>query len=116
MDFNDFNDFKTSSDESFNQNNTMMNNGIKKSHSFDFATLIVSIIGGIAGYFLSDFIYQQLGDLWSPLAIGIRIVVLFVVVAIFVLIYSLINGNQSEFGKNVLLLILVLGYCFLLCW
>lgn len=105
MDFNDFNDFKTSSDESFNQNNTMMNNGIKKSHSFDFATLIVSIIGGIAGYFLSDFIYQQLGDLWSPLAIGIRIVVLFVVVAIFVLIYSLINGNQSEFGKNVLLLI-----------
>ena len=105
MDFNDFNDFKMDSDDSFDQNNTMINPNIKKSHSFDFVTLVVSIIGGIAGYFLSDLVYQQLGDLWSPLAIGIRIIVLFAVVAVFVLIYSLINGNQSEFGKNVLLLV-----------
>ena len=105
MDFNDFNDFKMDSDDSFDQNNAMINPNIKKSHSFDFVTLIISIIGGIAGYFLSDLVYQQLGDLWSPLAIGIRIIVLFAVVAVFVLIYSLINGNQSEFGKNVLLLV-----------
>ncbi|WP_294578410.1 vWA domain-containing protein [uncultured Thomasclavelia sp.] len=114
MDFNDFDDF-TDQIESNNQFKTSS----KTNKSFDFITLLVSLIGGIAGYFISGYVYQVINDSWwSPLAIGIRLLIFFLVVFGFVLGYSLIKGNlqqsRNSIGKNITFLIITAVLVFIL--
>lgn len=110
MDFDDFSDFDNDND--FNSNDLNNNNHeIKKNKtkSFDFITLIISIIAGIIGYFISNLVFNAISDsLWSPLAIGIRFAVFFLILAVVIFVYSIINGNQNDGGKNLIVLIGVL--------
>ncbi|WP_296875613.1 vWA domain-containing protein [Thomasclavelia sp.] len=115
MDFNDFDEFSSN-----NTNNNLNTNPVNETKysspankSFDIATLIVSIIGGIAGYFCSGFIYNLIkDDLWSPLAVGITFTIFFAVTGLIVFAYSSFNGNQANSrngaGKNLIFMIIAL--------
>ena len=114
MDFNDFDNFTNNTNGDNDPTSLGMSGNFNSNpkKSFDVVTLIISIIGGIAGYFASGFIYQMIQeDLWSPLAIGIAFVVFYLVVALVVFVYSCINGNQansSGMPKNIIFMIIAL--------
>ena len=63
---------------------------------FDFITLLVSIIAGALGFFISHIVYGLVDEMWSPLAIAIEFLVFFIVVVIVQLIYQMVNDNLGR--------------------